>query len=169
MQATFFLGHRETFLPWVELYNIKDPLVIGGNAVSFFGPELESVLIRMLLGPIPAGGRIFVEYENDRETAKALELDVPAPASRMGYLLFQNGVTWYKDWYFPEGFMEGGRKLQGKKAFVPEKKVRHLERIYRDLRLFIQSRSEAEHGGQQPEDLVERAVLRARNILGRLD
>ncbi|MFP3981920.1 MAG: DUF1122 family protein [Desulfobacterales bacterium] len=165
MHATLFPGRGDTFLPWAELYNIQSPLVMGDQSFAFFDSELESSLIQLLLGAIPAGGRIFVAYEGDPETAKALEHNTPAAASRLGYILFQHGATWFKDWYFPEGFMEGGRKLQGEKAITPEKKTRHLERISREIYDFLRSRPLPDTDLLRSPDPMDRATARAKTIV----
>ncbi|MFP4650470.1 MAG: DUF1122 family protein, partial [Desulfobacterales bacterium] len=94
MHASMFFGRSATFKPWVELYNIENPVTLKNTAFALFDSELEYRLIRLFLQAVEPGGKIFAEYENDPETAKALKLGVPAPASRMGHILFQNGATW---------------------------------------------------------------------------
>jgi hypothetical protein len=106
-----------------------------------------------------------VTYEGDSETAKVLERDAPAAVSRLGYILFQHGATWFKDWYFPEGFMEGGRKLQGEKAITPEKKTRHLENISGELHGFLRSYPLPDTDLLRSPDPMSRAVARAKTIV----
>lgn len=47
-------------------------------------------------------------------------MGVPPHATPLGYLLWKSGARWFKDWYFPEGWMEGGEKLQGNKPLNEE-------------------------------------------------
>lgn len=165
MQATLFFGRSKIFKPWAELFNIQSRFIVSGKTFVFFDSEPEDDLIGLLLPAIAPGGKIFVEYENDPETRNALELGVPAAASRMGHILFQHGATWFKDWYFSEGFMEGGRKLQGEKAIKPEARRRHIDNISRQLHNFLQSRDPSETG----DSLMHPAVKRAKAVIGAID
>ncbi|MGM0451558.1 MAG: DUF1122 family protein [Thermodesulfobacteriota bacterium] len=164
MQATIFFGRSAIFKPWAELYNIENRLLIDNKTFIFPDSDLEYGVIELLLPVIAPGGKIFVEYENDPETRKALEIGVPAAASRMGYILFQNGATWFKDWYFSEGYMEGGRKLQGEKAIKPQVKNRHMENIVHQLQNFLQTRPES----QRESEAINRAIKRAKTVLDSL-
>lgn len=161
MQATIFFGRSALFKSWAELYNIQNRLIIDNKTFIFPDSDLEYAVIELLLPVLAPGGKIFVEYENDPETRKALEIGVPAAASRMGYILFQNGATWFKDWYFSEGYMEGGRKLQGEKPIKSAVKNRHLENIAHQLQNFLQSHPESERTG----DATNRSVKRAKTVL----
>ena len=61
----------------------------------------------------------MVEYESKlwRTTQLGLLAGIPPLATPLGALLFDIGCgNSFKDWYFPEGGQEGGRKLQGNKA-----------------------------------------------------
>lgn len=166
MHASVFFGRSGIFKPWVELYNIQNPVTINNTAFALFDSDLEYRLIRLFMQAVAPGGKLFAEYENDPETAKALKLDVPVPASRMGNIMFQNGATWFKDWYYPEGFMEGGRKLQGEKPISREAENRHLNRIQERLQYFLKTTRPLQKSSEDTEkDPVQRAVKRAETML----
>ncbi len=168
MHASMFFGRSDIFKPWVELYNIQNPVTINNTDFALFDSDLEYRLIRLFLQATAPGGKLFAEYENDPETAQALKLDIPAPVSRMGNIMFQNGATWFKDWYYPEGFMEGGRKLQGEKPISREAENRHLKRIHERLQSFLKASRPLQKSSEDTEkDPVERAVKRAETMLGK--
>ena len=65
----------------------------------------------------------MVEYESPMwsETQLGLLAGIPPLATPLGALLHDVGSgDSFKDWYFPEGGQEGGRKLQGNRAFTDE-------------------------------------------------
>lgn len=99
-----FYGRGKHIRPWAELFNIR-----GG----FFDSEVEVPLYRSLL----FFSWIFVEYELDRQTMLELERGIEPKDTRLGIQLLKAGYRSLRDWYFPEGWMEGGRKIQ---AFAPE-------------------------------------------------
>lgn len=67
-----------------------------------------------------------------------LQSGFPPATTRLGFKLFENGFTWFKDWYFPEGFMEGGQKLQGEKTSDMESKNRQLIQILKEIKSFLE-------------------------------
>ncbi len=147
-----FEGRSPSYAPWVEFFGIE-PVTVG-----YFGSPVERALIYIFSEALPPGGRIFIEYLEDEETMIQLARGYPAPASRLGYLLFQNGFTWFKDWYFPEGLMEGNVKLQGEKPLNEEARIRHLRAMYEELESFL-SRA----GGR--DEYERRAMERARILM----
>lgn len=126
-----FEGRKPSYAPWVEFFGIEP------TAVGYFDSPLERALIHIFSEALPPGGRIFVEYLEDEETMVQLSRGYPAPTSRLGYLLFQNGFTWFKDWYFPEGLREGNVKLQGEKPLNEGERAKHLRMMYEDLGSFL--------------------------------
>lgn len=143
-----FDGRKPSYAPWVEFFSIEP------TVVDYFDSPLERVLVHIFSEALPPAGRIFVEYLEDEETMVQLSRGYPAVVSRLGYVLFQNGFTWFKDWYFPEGLREGNVKLQGEKPLNEEAKVRHLRMIYEDLELFL---SKLRHMDAYDRRAVERA------------
>ncbi|MEN3033833.1 MAG: DUF1122 family protein [Aquificaceae bacterium] len=98
-----FYGRGKYLKPWAEIFNIKG---------KFFGFGIESSLYRSLL----SFSWIFVEYILDRETTFELDRGKKPEETRLGKVLLSCGYRSLKDWYFPEGWMEGGPKMQ---AFAP--------------------------------------------------
>lgn len=80
---------------------------------------------------------MFVEYEWDHVTIRELEFGIPPALSRLGYKLLVRGFTWFKDWYYPEGFMEGGRKLQAEKPTKPDHARENLKAITLQARALL--------------------------------
>ncbi len=102
-RGTHFLGGNH-IKPWIEL-----------QPDTIFSPEQAEhrQLFAALTDILEPGSHIMVHYLQDTDTAEALTADVPPPATPLGFLLWQAGVRWFKDWYFTEGWMEGDQKLQG--------------------------------------------------------
>lgn len=115
----------------------------------------------LLLGVLPAGGHIMVEYDSAQraETAEALAHNVPHVASPLGAALFRAGFgAHFKDWQIAEGGAEGPRKLQAYKPPSAGDARRWREAAARALEAFI----EAPAGGSQ---VVARAQQRAQELL----
>lgn len=155
-----FYGRPPHYKPWVEFFNINEHVRIENTAIDYFDSLLENTLLQLFAQHIEPGENMFVEYNNDRETKKQLEVGFPEPVSRLGYKLFKLGFTWFKDWYFPEGFMEGDQKLQAEKPLDETQKARHLESIAHHVQAFLKRINE-----KNSEWYVKGALERARNIL----
>lgn len=150
-----FKGRYPYYKPWIEVFNMKPEIRIGLNTLYYFDSNVEDVVLSMVASALEPGERVFVEYFRDSETMKALMENVPPPATRLGFKLFKLGFTWFKDWYFPEGFMEGGPKLQAEKPLNETHRARNLRRIRVELEEFIKA-------NMKPDEIVvEKAVSRA--------
>lgn len=106
-----FYGRGEFYKEWVEIYNINPFL----NSFYFFDSIIEEEFLRFFYKYLENKGKIFIEYYKDPETSKQLERNYPIIVSRIGYKLFKIGFINFKDWYFAEGFYEGGQKIQAEK------------------------------------------------------
>lgn len=146
-----FTGRPPYYKPWVEIHSI-----LSSACGVTFGGMVEDAVLDLLSAHASPGGRVFVEYEWDPVTIKELESGIPPALSRLGYKLLVRGFTWFKDWYYPEGFMEGGRKLQAEKPTTPEHAREHLKAIA------LQARALIDRGVPQG---MERVESRARGIL----
>ncbi len=146
-------GGRGYYREWVEIFGIKREVM----GVPYFGSELEKTILDLF----SFTGRIFVEYFEDRETTRELSVGVPPALSRLGFDLAMRGYTWFKDWYFPEGLMEGGHKLQGEKANDPSRLRVHLDNIKRQTETFLGSSAE--------EKLKEKVKDRFKILLRRFE
>lgn len=148
-RAKAFTGRRPYYRAWIEFFDL-DPAL---------WPLVEPVVLDLAAESLGPGERIYVEYSWDPVTLGELERGVPPAASRIGYELVLRGFTWLKDWYYPEGFMEGSQKLQGEKPLDPGAWRRHLEALVAELDGFL------ERPGEAPGEAVIRAS-RLRRLLG---
>lgn len=153
-----FCGRLPFYRPWIEIYNIQP--VLGGERsdIPFIASPMESRLLDAVSKVLAPGNRVFMEYYQDRETLIQLEHGAPVIASRLGYELYRRGFTWFKVWYYPEGFNEGGQKIQAEKPLDEKHKRRHLEEHLTELRTFLSTRRIP----SSPEDAL--AYSRARRI-----
>jgi hypothetical protein len=140
---------------WIEVFDLDLPDEVEADA-----PGWERRLVPYLapLGAaIPPGGHLSVEYENPlwRETQKGLLAGIPPLATPLGGLLFDGGSgDSFKDWYFPEGGQEGGRKLQGNKAYTDEQAAEMATKRAAELEAFLAGpiRGSAEMDARARED-----------------
>ncbi len=133
MIAKIFWG-RKYYKPWVELFGISPLLNFGNRPVKYFDSTIEDKILELFSKFLGPGGKIYVECEQDIETLFVLTRNFPIPVSRLGFKLFKNGFTWFKDWYFPEGYLEGGRKLQGEKPLDEKVKLAQIRIIKSEIR-----------------------------------
>ncbi|UCC11930.1 MAG: DUF1122 family protein [candidate division WOR-3 bacterium] len=160
--AKIFTGRLPYYRPWIELFDIYGCLHMGGKDVEYFDSKLEQGILRFFADMLEPGENFFVEYYRDQETRRQLQSGVPAPATRLGALLYERGFTWFKDWYYPEGFLEGEPKLQGEKPLNTEEKNRQNTRLLRELDVFIDRRN-----NHHPAVLLQRAYDRAEEIISK--
>jgi len=152
-----FLGRKPHYLPWVELFNIHNRLDIGGDTQFYLDSTYEKEIISYFSNFLDPAGRIFIEYYKDAETMYGLQSGFPPAATRLGFILFENGFTWFKDWYFPEGFMEGGQKLQGEKTSDMESRGRQLKQILNEIKAFLEKTDFSGEHDHYEMNMVERA------------
>jgi len=134
--ATIYHGWK-WYAPWAELSHIISHLDHEGQTISYYDSPVEARLLTLFAEAIDPPSHLFVSYETDQETAHALNRGVPPPATRLGYQLFIRDFTWFKDWYHPEGWMEGGQKLQAEKPLDANHCQRHHDIIQQDLETFL--------------------------------
>ncbi len=163
LDVKVFHGRPPYHTPWVEFFDIRTPIVMGSETLEFFDSPVEDELLTIFSQALSGGESIFVEYYEDEETRRQLGAGLPPPVSRLGYKLFMLGFTWFKDWYFAEGFWEGGQKLQGEKP-SRESKSRQLAYIYSEAKNFLEKQQSME----KHEWYQVRAVVRAKNIISLL-
>lgn len=156
-----YYGREPYYLPWCEMGGIRAELDLG-EPFTYFNSAVEEGLLGLFARHLGAGGKIHVEYEADRETAYALKYGAPPPATRLGSKLFALGFTWFKDWYFPEGWSEGGMKLQGEKPPDEKARRRQLRAIRSEIATFRErSAVEPGEGGVEYEKWLAAAKERA--------
>ena len=120
-----------------------DPVIrmkyFGGRASAGVPPWIEAGVVRAdesflaemvaaLPALLPPGGRLMVLYGDD-ETERGLKRRFPPVVTPIGKALFDAGCTWFKDWYYPEGWMEGEFKLQGNKPVSEDSRRRQLAEL----------------------------------------
>lgn len=148
---------------WVEIYDLDLPEALRSE--EHFAPGLEPYL-RPVADAIPAGGHLMAEYEklDWHTTQRGLLAGIPPIATPLGALLFALGVgDSFKDWYFPEGGMEGSRKLQGNKAYSLDQRVEMHRKRADELRRFLSA------APQGPAEIDGRARKTAEAVLAELE
>ena len=104
--------------PWIEATVARDDEAFAAELVAALGDLL------------PPGGRLMVVYGDD-ETERGLKRRFPPVVTPIGRALLASGCTWFKDWYYPEGWLEGELKLQGNKPISDEARRVQLAAILR--------------------------------------
>jgi hypothetical protein len=152
VSGLFYEGSRY-IKPWLEL----DYTPIAGDELDPAGEPLFQLLAAEL---IPPGGHISIAYLEHRITARALLSGVPAAATPIGFLLWRCGCRWYKDWYFAEGWKEGGIKLQGEKPLTDTRAQENTAKIVTELTAFLKK------GGYVEPEIEQICKELARKIVG---
>lgn len=163
-QAVLSGLHHSGHLPsynWIEVAETRTQLSFaGGRAVDVPEADLDR-LFALLLGLIPTGGHLMVEYDSAEraETAQALAHSVPPIASPLGSMLFRLGCgAYFKDWQIAEGGSEGPRKLQAYKPLTPADAARWRQRAASELEAFLRR-------PETPSPLERAARQRAAELL----
>jgi hypothetical protein len=153
--------HRSGPLPsynWIEVAETNETAMFeGGRQVAIGAAGVEG-LFALLVGLLPAGGHIMVEYDSPQraETARELAHNVPALATPLGELLFRAGCgARFKDWQIAEGGAEGPRKLQAYKPLTDEHAQRWRREAAEELRAFLSG----------PDSMASAARRRAEALL----
>ncbi len=162
LAVKMFKGRPPFYRRWVELFHILPEVSVKGLKYVFLNSLQERELVKCLSSQLSGGEKIFIEYIYDGETYKALEAGIPAPLTRLGYMLFENGFTWFKNWYFAEGFMEGSPKIQGEKPLDENNRMRLLQEICGEVEGFLKTAEDSVKS--ETQDYYVRAVERALKI-----
>lgn len=139
---------------WIDGDYFEQVSFHDGVELNLADSGLDVKLFRLLGRLVPPGGSFMVAYEMfwgknpvHWKTELALKHGIPPLLTSLGYLLLQ-AECWIgiKDWYWPEGGMEGPPKLQGFKA--PDEKTREEKTVETVgmLKNFL---------NRQPEDVPE--------------
>jgi len=157
LYVKIFDGRRPWYKPWIELFGIDRNITINSASIPYIDSAFERRLLTTFSSALSAGENIFVDYHNDVETKKQLAAGFPAVVTRLGSKLHSLGFTWFKDWYFPEGYMEGEQKLQAEKPLDGGSRNRHLREIRASVETFLDSA----RGDTRRDQYYQRAVKRA--------
>ncbi|UCF69694.1 MAG: DUF1122 family protein [candidate division WOR-3 bacterium] len=158
--AKIFFGRPPDYSPWIELFNINASIGIENRIVDYFGSRFEEGILDAFSTSLNAGAKLFIEYYTDKETMLLLQRGFPIVLSRLGFEMLTRGFTWFKDWYFPEGFMEGGWKLQGEKPISNEARKRHMKLIMEETARI----GETIPSHDLPVEFKERALARVKQL-----
>ncbi len=169
VQGLFFMGRGEYIKPWMEFRYQPSVSLHGEMGVDLEEGGLTGELFGILGSMIPPGGSLMVIYGAEphplaRETERGLKRDFPPMVTPLGYYLWKAGFRWFKDWYFPEGWLEGAMKLQATRPLDDVIRARRESEAQRALEGFIAERGE--RGAPDPDEA--RAVSRAEEILSEL-
>lgn len=151
---------------WVEVAETNERVALPSGETLDAGPGGVAHVFRLLLGVLPPGGHLMIEYDSAQraETAQALARAVPAIATPLGELLFSIGCgARFKDWQIAEGGTEGPRKLQAYKPPNEEIAARWRREAAADLRAFL------DRDGSGASDAVVAARARAADVLRSLE
>ena len=158
MGIALFTGRKPYYPCWVELFNINPYLRLDGNVVKTAGSRFEEDVLTTASQILNGGEIIYVEYLYDDETKTQLMRGYPPAVTRLGYILLNRGFTWFKDWYYPEGGLEGGPKLEGVKPINAEEESRQLSRIIQEAGDFLKRT-------RCIDEYCEKALERAERII----
>jgi hypothetical protein len=154
-----FYGRPPYYRPWLEFFNINEQVVLGKEMIDYFDSRFENELLQFFASYLGPGQSIFVKYDNDVETREQLKRVFPVALSRLGYKLLNLGFTWFKDWYFPEGFMEGDQRLQGEKPLDEESRNQHCRNLVREVEQFKERDEEICR-----ESYLQKALIRVTDV-----
>ena len=160
IKCSFFKG-RKNYYPWVDFYYYPQTSFLN-NPVNINNEKLNETLFQFISNLIPDGGHMMVVYLNHIETNLGLQKGVPPPITELGYLLWNVGCTWFKDWYFSEGFREGDVKLQGEKPLNKTIQKEHLLHTYNVVYKFYNTQN-------SDDQIILNAKKRAKLLLSKLD
>jgi len=121
-----FKGRPPYFRKWIEIFNINPYLKWDGKTFHFLGSEFEEKFLSCISDTLNAREWLYIEYDYDPETSRMLDMNVPIYVTRLGYFLFLKGFLWMKNWYYPEGFMEGSAKIQAEKTLSKEENLKRI-------------------------------------------
>lgn len=133
LNLKLFYGRGSFYKEWVEIYNINTFL----SFLNFFDSIIEEEILRFFYNYLENEGKLFIEYYKDRETVEQLERNYPIISTRIGFKLFKIGFINFKDWYFAEGFYEGGQKIQAEKNLNSYIKLKFMKEIYHEIIKFV--------------------------------
>lgn len=161
-----FYGRPPYYRRWAEIFAInKEFTSSSGETTRFKDSRYEEFIldcVSSLLGP---GESIFIETIYDEETERLIEKGIPVPLTRLGYKLLERGFTWFKAWYFPEGFMEGSTKIQASKPLNQAQAEKDLSNICNEVRAY--SKSHVGEIGSSIHSYEREALERAISILSK--
>jgi hypothetical protein len=168
IQGLFFVGRGDYIKAWIEFRYAPRVEFPEGVFVDLEELGLSGELFSILSEMIPPGGSMMVIYGAEPHplstyTEKGLKRSFPPATTPLGYYLWKNGFRWYKDWYFPEGWMEGAMKLQATRPLDEDIRLQREAKARKELERFV-----ADLRDRQLQAFEEEALSRAEEILSSL-
>jgi hypothetical protein len=154
LNLKLFYGRGSFYKEWVEIYNISTSL----SFLNFFDSIIEEGILRLFYNYLENEGKLFIEYYKDRETAEQLERNYPIISTRIGFKLFKIGFINFKDWYFAEGFYEGGQKIQAEKNLNSYIKLKFMKEIYYEIMKFV-------NNNRNGDEILKKSIYYSNEIL----
>ncbi len=125
---------------WIDCAYRPRPAMANGNRIDLSDGDHEVSLFAALCGVLPPNGHVMVSCEgkDHEETYRALRVQVPPVATRLGAALFRAGFRGgFKNWYFAEGGWEGPVKLQANKPRDAAHEVLTAKQTEAELREYL--------------------------------
>ena len=168
VQGLFFSGRGDYIKAWIEFRYEPRAEFAAGAALDLEESGHSAEMFSLLGALIPPGGSMMAIYGAEAhaisaETERGLKRSFPPAATPLGYYLWGSGMRWFKDWYFPEGWMEGGMKLQATRPLSDEIRARREEEAARELAAFV-----SRLRGRDLDALERGALARAEEVLAGL-
>lgn len=168
VQGLFFVGRGDYIKAWIEFRYNPQAEFPDGVAVDLEERGLTRELFSLLGGLIPPGASMMVIYGAEphplsADTEKGLKRSFPPAATPLGYYLWKTGMRWLKDWYFSEGWMEGGMKLQATRPLDEKVREQRETQAGEELDRFVSGLR-----NRDPSPLERDALARASDVLSSL-
>jgi hypothetical protein len=168
IKGIYSAGGKDGVKPWMDLEYYEELQFLeegeAKNSLILSSQGWDRKLFIYLGNIIPPGGHIMVSYEGEQlihiNTIKSLSMGIPPPATALGFLIFQGGFQFIKDWYLSEGGHEGPRKLWGEKAPDEAWAKTFYKNTAQQISQFLEIKQNLAH-----EELIEPAVQRSKGIL----
>lgn len=165
LQGLFFMGRGEYIKAWVEFRYEPRYRFPDGTEGDLEDKGLTRALFALLGELIPPGGSMMAIYGAETHavssnTERGLKKGFPPQVTPLGYRLWEAGMRWFKDWYFSEGWLEGGMKLQATRPLDEKVCAAREAGAAKEMESFL-----AAHEGKAADALELEALERARSIL----
>lgn len=169
VQGLYFGGMDESIRPWLEFRYAPYIEFPPHDRIDLEAQDFSFVLVSSLRQLVQPGGSLMVIYGGEAhpflsDTEKGLKGNFPPPTTPLGFCLWRTGCRWFKDWYFSEGWMEGGMKLQASYPLDEYLARKGEARTRTELSQFV-----LDFAGRDTSVSEDEALARARHILSSLD
>jgi hypothetical protein len=106
LSGIYSIGRKDGIKPWMDISYFETVTFEDRGevqkSISLSAENLDKKLFYYLGELIPPGGHLMVSYEDDQnihiETLQSLQIGIPPAATPLGFLIFQAGLQYIKDW-----------------------------------------------------------------------